>query len=463
MGIKSLELEPTKENILNTLKSDLIDRNESIWRFVRFCNAQEGKCSIAIDAQWGHGKTFFVKQAIMLLEAYNVISDNLTEEEREIILSSFSQYTAGPNNSIDIQPHVCVYYDAWSNDNDVDPILSIVYEITKTVACDYSAFKSRDYTKLLAEIFDFFTGKNVQDFMDALHGDDPLARIKEKRDIHETIGDFLDSLLPEHGNRLVVFIDELDRCKPDYAVLLLERIKHYFFNDRITFVFSVNLEELQHTIKRFYGEGFDACKYLDRFFDYRIALPPANMTRYYQKLGLNSRMYVYDSVCKAVIEYYGFGLREVEKYYRMTKIAASDPAHSNSFFGFTNENALQFSLCIVVPIVIGLRMTDLELYNDFISGKNSGPLLAVLGDGEIAGSICSLLLDRTETFDKEARDQRTTVLLSDKLNAAYKALFGDDGSTVYRMPNVGKCSFSQETKEAVMRATSLMSKFARLD
>ena len=47
------------------------------------------------------------------------------------------------------------------------------------------------------------------------------------------------------GNRLIIMVDELDRCKPSYAVKLLERIKHYFTNDRITFVFSVNTYELE--------------------------------------------------------------------------------------------------------------------------------------------------------------------------------------------------------------------------
>lgn len=63
MGIKSLELKPTKENILETITRNLIDRNHSLWQFVRFCDAQEYSCSIALDAQWGYGKTFFVKQA----------------------------------------------------------------------------------------------------------------------------------------------------------------------------------------------------------------------------------------------------------------------------------------------------------------------------------------------------------------------------------------------------------------
>lgn len=53
MAIRSFELEPTRENLLNTLTRDLLERNKSVWQFARFCDAQEGKCSIAIDAKWG--------------------------------------------------------------------------------------------------------------------------------------------------------------------------------------------------------------------------------------------------------------------------------------------------------------------------------------------------------------------------------------------------------------------------
>ena len=53
---------------------------------------------------------------------------------------------------------------------------------------------------------------------------------------------------------------------------LLERIKHYFNNDRVTFLFSVNVAELQHTVKTHYGADFNASRYLDRFFDLRVPL-----------------------------------------------------------------------------------------------------------------------------------------------------------------------------------------------
>lgn len=232
--------------------------------------------------------------------------------------------------------------------------------------------KKKDNLQIAGAIAEFFTGKKVNALVELAKTDDPFAALKKQKDIHVLISEFLKSILPEQGNRLIIFIDELDRCKPSYAVQLLERIKHYFSDESVTFVFSVNLDELQHTIKKYYGNGFDACRYLDRFFDLRVTLPPANTTRYYQKIGLNNdRSYVYEKVCKAVIETNKFELREIAKYYRLAKAAAYQATHGREgHFGFSDGRALQFCLLIFVPIMLGTKISNFERYDNFINGKD---------------------------------------------------------------------------------------------
>ncbi len=60
--MKSYELKPTPENLLNTFLEDIISRNTDIFRFIDILNSIEDCCSIALDGNWGCGKTFFVKQ-----------------------------------------------------------------------------------------------------------------------------------------------------------------------------------------------------------------------------------------------------------------------------------------------------------------------------------------------------------------------------------------------------------------
>ncbi|OOE76543.1 KAP family P-loop NTPase fold protein, partial [Salinivibrio sp. ML290] len=73
-----------------------------------------------------------------------------------------------------------------------------------------------------------------------------------------------------------IFIDELDRCRPSYAVEMLETIKHIFNIPGVVFVVATDTEQLQHAVKAIYGQGFDAGVYLGRFFDARYTLKVAD-------------------------------------------------------------------------------------------------------------------------------------------------------------------------------------------
>ena len=72
---------------------------------------------------------------------------------------------------------------------------------------------------------------------------------------------------------LIVMIDELDRCRPSFAVEFLETTKHLFAVDQVVFVLAVNRKELAHAVKALYGNDFDADRYLRRFFDIDFRLP----------------------------------------------------------------------------------------------------------------------------------------------------------------------------------------------
>ena len=125
--MKAYDLKPTFENLIGTFTKDIIGRNEDILRFVTILDAIEDSSSIALDGNWGSGKTFFVKQCKMVLDAYNQHIKEIGQEDRENIINTcsiFSKYDLS-----ELQPQVCVYYDAWQNDNDDDPILSLVYSI----------------------------------------------------------------------------------------------------------------------------------------------------------------------------------------------------------------------------------------------------------------------------------------------------------------------------------------------
>lgn len=81
---------------------------------------------------------------------------------------------------------------------------------------------------------------------------------------------------------VVIMVDELDRCSPEYAVEMLQLLEHVFYADNIVFVVSMNRAELVHSVKAFYGQDFNADGYLERFFDNVFSLPSSNRLKYIQ-------------------------------------------------------------------------------------------------------------------------------------------------------------------------------------
>lgn len=452
--MKACDLKPTYENLLTTYRDDAIGRNMDVFRFVGILNSVEDAFSIALDGNWGSGKTFFVKQVKMVMDAHNEFISSKNTDYRTDIVKIRNNYLA--KKAYDINPQVCVYYDAWENDNADEPIMSLVYTIMQSADTDFT-FNDVNVIKKGAHIISAFTGTDWVQVIKNLIGDSPLNTIRAEKTIQKKVNDFLSSLLPERGNRLVVFIDELDRCKPDFAIKLLERIKHYFDHKDITFVFSVNINELQHTIKKYYGDEFDGSRYLDRFFDLRVTLPAPNMIKFYRSINFSSTHDVYNFVCDAVIKYYHFELREIFRFVHLSKIMSYEKLQNFMDLTFSDGSAMKFCLYYVIPIMIGLRVCDSKKYTDFIYGRNSKPLLEI-ADLVSRRGLFDGLLDNSETYDINDK-QSKLVTVRDKLEAVYTALFVTEYDNMNYETKVGSCEFSEKTKKNLLRIVSLLSEY----
>ena len=96
--IKNYELEPTFENVAETLLNDTLKRNNYLYKFYDLLKCINSSCSICLDGAWGSGKTFFVKQAQLLLLSENPLLEigkldiDITEEEKEQINDLFAEF-----------------------------------------------------------------------------------------------------------------------------------------------------------------------------------------------------------------------------------------------------------------------------------------------------------------------------------------------------------------------------------
>lgn len=90
----------------------------------------------------------------------------------------------------------------------------------------------------------------------------------------ENMKKLLEQIKNEHNKKIpmFIFVDELDRCRPNYAIELLENIKHLFDIEGVYFLIATDSKQLSHSINAVYGMNFASEKYLKRFFDLEYTL-----------------------------------------------------------------------------------------------------------------------------------------------------------------------------------------------
>lgn len=445
--MKSCELFPTPDNLYQSFTSNTIGRRVDVWAFCEMLNSIESAYCVSIDGSWGSGKTFFVKQVKMVLDALNVNIKNeeLTEEQIQTVRESCNNLSQG--HLEEMQPQVCVYYDAWKNDNDADPILSIVYSILCEMKTDFHFSGDSKMAEKVAALVGYFTNTNLKEFFEACRSNTIFDSLKSEKTLEKEISDFLESLLYEKGNRLVIFVDELDRCRPTYAVRVLERIKHYFGNDRITFVFSINAKELECTIGNAYGVGFDSGRYLDRFFDLRIPLPEPNMNAYFSSIGFIKDSWGYQNFCHAFIKTYNLQMREIGRYADATR-RAEDYKMSYD----PRDRGANYAKMIFLPIMIGLKQINASLYEAFTSGNNPSPLIDVAQN--VPEDSFDLLLNAHENYQEVGKENSSQVVVSldERLKEYYKLVFAESWTSGYR--SIGKIDVGANTAVALKYAAS---------
>src|SRR5690606_20239966 len=106
---------------------------------------------------------------------------------------------------------------------------------------------------------------------------------KSISDFRQSLSEFIATT--NDGKPLIFIVDELDRCRPDYAVSILEQIKHFCCVPNFVFVLSIDKEQLGCAIKGVYGSGdIDAEEYLRRFIDIEYSIPEPDVDVFYKYL-----------------------------------------------------------------------------------------------------------------------------------------------------------------------------------
>lgn len=250
--------------------------NDGFKEICKFGRASEGKklsalvekfsqpMSIALDAPWGAGKSVFLKCWV----------------------GAHSKENGGTANT--------VYFDAFRNDFMDDPLIGLTASISERF--ETGSAKAKVWTKAKDAAFKLVRPALRIGLAAATAGGSEVVGIvadagleagskeleqasrefwrKEdgKRAAMEAFRDALIELTDD--KKLVIVVDELDRCRPDYALNLLEVIKHFFDVPNVHFVLGVNLKELANSVRARYGSNIEAEKYLQKFVSITMPLIP---------------------------------------------------------------------------------------------------------------------------------------------------------------------------------------------
>jgi hypothetical protein len=385
MGVRDL----TDGEILEHLKKNTIFRNEQLSVLVKLLNSIEIGSTLAIDGAWGSGKTVFVKQLQLLADesvedyGHNTLNDSeisKLREEQEVI-----------------------YFNAWENDYVGDALGAT---LLKLIADSGEGLNEAVIKRALSMIDPSAAIKKLTHELVDLEAkpkkDKLIEHIKPLIDRREAVNELLDTIkLKKDKTRLIFIIDELDRCKPSFAVDLLEVIKHYFVRDDVTFIVATNTTQLSHTIKKYYGYEFDGYSYLNKFFDFTFGLQKVDIANYARDaLDWVPNGYVVHEVAHDMIKHYSFEMREINAYHSALRLIDNFLSRSGNYRN--EQNLVQL---VLVPIALGLKIKDNKKYSEFVSGKGEIVLREFLPHSDASLTSVSRSVSIESGMDKDQAEE----------------------------------------------------------
>ncbi|MEG3124808.1 KAP family P-loop NTPase fold protein [Sphingomonas sp. GB1N7] len=263
-----------------------------------------GSYILNIDASWGEGKTFFLEclradlqQRGHLVASVNAWRDDHSDDPLITIMAAIEE-TLKP-----ILPEQSQGATAFQSAKQklgivaLETVKQVGFHTLKTftgIAVEKTIDRLRESgaltagTKLDEDAFDKGAEKVWDKALEELVDD----RIIEHQSANASIDQFKAktaealSYVFDQGMKapMFVFVDELDRCRPPYAIKLLENLKHLFEIDGIVFIVATDSAQLSHSVKAIYGNDFESKKYLRRFFDRVFVFPEANKTNFVSAL-----------------------------------------------------------------------------------------------------------------------------------------------------------------------------------
>lgn len=270
-------------------KHDVLQRKSYGEALLNLITRSEDELVISLNGQWGEGKSTFVK----------MWADWLSEQEIH-----------------------CVYIDLFSTDYLNDPFITVAGAITEYFSGNIEKAEQEKLTELLQKtksvgvnLASWSAKVGIKALTLGVIRENEIEELKDvKSDISTTagsvFGEFIEERLQSHSTDketlktfqgllsempaklkgkkdtpFIIIVDELDRCRPNYSVEVIEQIKHLFSVKNIVFVLVLNRDQLEQSVKKVYGSSIDAKTYLQKFINIETELPKRTAERRSNDIG----------------------------------------------------------------------------------------------------------------------------------------------------------------------------------
>ncbi len=387
-----LKVVEAKVNTSEPWTDDVLDRKEIAERLTSIVRGQEAPFVISLDGHWGTGKTFLLRRW----------AQDLRNQDPK---------------------WQAIYYNAWEDDFAGDPLLSITGQLSEHLGKEKFSEKVRGALGQLVRPA-YFAGSvasmattgmplpglpgGSQTDLDDLGGYHQMRAARDE--LKQSLTELAAEVRSETGQPLIFIIDELDRCRPTFAIELLERVKRIFDVPNIAFVFGINRRELVKSLESVYGD-IDAGTYLRRFFDMEFVLPDADPTRFCTHLfnkfrlpeffhalskrgGGNQRfreLRMIEEYLPVLLGNMGLSLRDMDYCLRLLSLAGRDPVGRYPLHP------------VLLALLVAVKITEPALYRRFVEGSARGGEVIDYLNGRTpagVGGIERTLLDRGDLLER---------------------------------------------------------------
>ena len=356
---EALRLKLTEPEIQedNPWADDELKRSDVAEKLTKLISGQSAPFVINLHGHWGTGKTFLLKRWQKQLE-----NDGFR----------------------------AIYFNAWEDDFCDDPFVAIIGQLSDFLKRegikDFDDKIKKAAKSLLIQgslsIVRNVSGLNPNEILEQF-ADKTLAeysrQAEKKNELKTALQELSGKVKADTKHPLVFIIDELDRCRPTFAIELLERVKHIFDIPDMVFVFGINHDELCSSIRSVYGE-IDADTYLRRFFDMEFLLPEIDSKAFCEYLTKRyhlEQFFIRRSELTSNTAYIK-GFERFSRYFPALcgcfGLSLRDIDYCTRLIVFIEKNATEnnYMFLPLLPLLIILRLKNKTLYQEYIRGDRMG-------------------------------------------------------------------------------------------